>query len=85
MNKYDQPVNNSYFGGTALSIAYTSNVDELKPSEMTVISANYTSVWYRELSFEIPKDLPSCGDEGCLCTWNWIHQVGHLPPVDLLT
>ncbi|WVF70056.1 hypothetical protein IAT40_004843 [Kwoniella sp. CBS 6097] len=77
MNAYDGPVDNSFFGGTALAIAYTSDVDSLKPNDMTIISVNYNSVWEREISYAIPAGLPACPPGGCLCTWNWIHQGNH--------
>ncbi|KAL7423042.1 hypothetical protein Q5752_002341 [Cryptotrichosporon argae] len=76
-NKFGQPLNVSLFGGTALAIAYTSDVNALKPSDMTVISINYTSPWQRETIYQIPAGLPACPANGCLCTWNWIHQQNH--------
>jgi hypothetical protein len=75
MNKFGQAVDNSKFGGTALAIAYTSDVGSLQPNDMTVISVNYNSVWEREISYDIPAGLPPCPEGGCLCTWNWIHQA----------
>lgn len=67
-------VDPSRFGGTALAIAYTSDVASLQPSDMTVISVNHYSPWTREISYAIPAGLPPCPAGGCLCTWNWIHQ-----------
>lgn len=75
MNKFGQPVDYSKFGGTALAIAYTSDVGSLQPNDMTVISVNHNSVWEREISYDIPAGLPPCPEGGCLCTWNWIHQA----------
>jgi hypothetical protein len=76
MNTFGQPPNISWFGGTALAIAYTSDANALQPSDLTVISVNYTSVWWRQTEYQIPSGLPSCPEGGCLCTWNWIHEVG---------
>lgn len=55
-------------------------MDKVKPTDFTVITVNYTSVWTREVVYQIPEGMPKCGDGGCLCTWNWIHQVslGHM-------
>ncbi len=64
-----------WFGGTALAIAYTSDVTNLKPNDLTVISINYASVWTRITTFNIPTGMPACPSGGCLCTWNWIHEV----------
>jgi hypothetical protein len=77
MNKFNSTtIDYSKFGGTALAIAYTSDVASLQPNDMTVISVNHNSVWEREISYDIPAGLPPCPSGGCLCTWNWIHQSG---------
>ncbi|EIW73496.1 hypothetical protein TREMEDRAFT_59670 [Tremella mesenterica DSM 1558] len=64
--------NISWLGGSALAISYTSDVDSLGPDNMTVISVNATSPWWRLTTYEIPV-LPPCPPGGCLCTWNWFH------------
>jgi len=70
-------LNTTWFGGTALAIAYTSDITKVKPSDMTVISVNTVSPWYRNTDYKIPAGLPACPSGGCLCTWNWIHQANH--------
>ncbi|KAK8858674.1 hypothetical protein IAR55_002903 [Kwoniella newhampshirensis] len=75
MNPRGPNPNRSLFGGSCLAISYTSNVAQLRPSDMTVISCNHTSPWWRLTRYEIPSGLPECGQDGCLCTWNWIHQA----------
>ncbi|WVW86538.1 hypothetical protein I302_108587 [Kwoniella bestiolae CBS 10118] len=77
MNTYNSTVDNKWFGGTALAIAYTSDVANLKPNDLTVISVNQNSVWERQISYKIPSGMPPCPSGGCLCSWNWIHQGGH--------
>jgi len=72
-NNFGAPLNRSLFGGTALAIAYTSDVENLKPNNMTIISVNLTSPWTREVTYWIPADLPPCPKGGCLVTWNWVH------------
>lgn len=78
-NSFDSPYppNTTWFGGTAIAIAYTSDINAVKPSDMTVISVNYTSPWKRLTEYQIPAGLPACPDDGCLCTWNWIHRGGN--------
>nr|XP_018260028.1 uncharacterized protein I303_08100 [Kwoniella dejecticola CBS 10117]OBR82186.1 hypothetical protein I303_08100 [Kwoniella dejecticola CBS 10117] len=78
MNTYNGTVDNKWFGGSALAIAYTSDVGSLQPNDMTVISVNQNSVWEREISYQIPAGMPPCPSGGCLCSWNWIHQGGHV-------
>ncbi|GFZ45114.1 hypothetical protein JCM24511_02840 [Saitozyma sp. JCM 24511] len=77
MNNFGEAPNISYFGGTSLAIAYTSDISTIQPSDLTVISVNYSSVWWRETAYEIPAGLPSCPSGGCLCTWNWLHEADH--------
>ncbi|WWD18568.1 hypothetical protein CI109_103021 [Kwoniella shandongensis] len=67
----------SLFGGSCLAISYTSDVAALRPNDMTVISCNHTSPWWRVTKYQIPAGMPECGEEGCLCTWNWVHQAAH--------
>jgi hypothetical protein len=49
----------------------------VKPNDMTIISVNYTSPWYRLTDYAIPANLPPCPEGGCICTWNWVHLAGH--------
>lgn len=77
VNRFDKPVYNKWFGGTALAIAYTSDAANLQPNDLTVISVHHNSVWFREVSYDIPAGLPPCPPGGCLCTWNWIHRAGN--------
>lgn len=73
-NRYDNAtVDPALFGGTALAIAYTSDVANLKPSDMTVISVNQKGPWTRVTDYRIPAGMPPCPAGGCLCTWNWLH------------
>ncbi|CDZ98793.1 hypothetical protein [Phaffia rhodozyma] len=75
---FGEAVDDSKFGGCALAIAYESDVKKLKPEDFTIFSVNHSCVWYREISFEVPQDLPECDDEkGCHCTWNWIHTANN--------
>jgi len=60
------PVNASALGGSALAIAYTSNYTSLTPNDMTIISVNYTSPWFRLTDYAIPANLPECPEGGCI-------------------
>ena len=59
--------------GCALAITYKSDASSVKPEDFTVFTTNQTCVWHRFTDFQIPADLPACPDEGCLCSFNWIH------------
>lgn len=61
--------------GCALSIAYTSDEHNVKPEDFSVISVNYNCPWFKNVDFDIPKGLPECPEEGCICMWGWIHSA----------
>ena len=45
--------------GCGLAIAYTDDVNSIKPEDFTVFSTNHTCVWKRETWFDIPADSKS--------------------------
>ncbi|KAJ9096401.1 hypothetical protein QFC21_005223 [Naganishia friedmannii] len=59
--------------GTSIAIAYESDINKLTPEMFSVISVNYTSVWFQQTDYHIPGDLPACPAGGCICMWSWIH------------
>ena len=76
-NRFGQSTNIKRFGGTALGIAYTSNINAVKPNDMTIISVNYASPWNRQVGYKIPSGMPPCPSGGCICSWNWIHRANN--------
>ncbi|ORY31423.1 hypothetical protein BCR39DRAFT_92543 [Naematelia encephala] len=66
------PPDPKWLGGTALAIAYTNDSANLKPSDMVVFTANYTSLFWHWQTYQIPDKMPPCPGF-CLCTFNWIH------------
>ncbi|KAI0649146.1 hypothetical protein C8Q79DRAFT_495002 [Trametes meyenii] len=60
--------------GCALAIAYKSDVNDIKPEDFVVFSVNHTCVWEMHTKFEVPN-LPPCPEDGCHCSWNWIHST----------
>lgn len=72
---YEQ-LDRQQFGGTAIGIAYTDDITAVQPEDFTIITVNHTSPWFRLTDYTIPKDLPPCPENGCLCTWSWIHTIG---------
>ena len=61
-------------GGCALSVAYKSDFDDVKPEDLVIFSVNQTCVWYLHTYFEIPKDMPPCPNGKCICAWHWNHM-----------
>lgn len=53
----------------ALALAYVANVEELHPDNFTVISVRH-DCGKPEVTFDIPRNLPDCPDEGCHCLWS---------------
>jgi hypothetical protein len=76
-NRFGQSVSVKAFGGTSLGIAYTSDINSLRPNDMTIISVNYASPWTRQVAYKIPAGMPPCPSGGCICSWNWIHRAGN--------
>ncbi|KAJ4475502.1 hypothetical protein J3R30DRAFT_3772371 [Lentinula aciculospora] len=64
--------NQSMAAGTALAIAYTSDVSSLKPEDLVVFSVAYNTPWKRLTTYDIPASLPACPEGGCICAWGWI-------------
>ncbi|KAI0250269.1 hypothetical protein BJV78DRAFT_601752 [Lactifluus subvellereus] len=62
-------------GGCALGVAYESDPYKIKPEDFTIFSVNQTCVWYRFTDFQIPKMMPKCPNEKCICAWFWIHRA----------
>lgn len=61
--------------GCALSIAYTSDVNSIKPEDLAIFSVNHQCVWSVNTGFQVPQNMPPCPDGGCICAWHWIHSV----------
>ncbi|WVQ80688.1 hypothetical protein IAT38_002793 [Cryptococcus sp. DSM 104549] len=77
MNPLGADPDKGLFGGTCLAIAYESDERKVRPEDMTVISCNHTSPWWRVTEYKVPAGMPRCPEVGCLCTWNWVHQAAH--------
>jgi len=60
--------------GSAIAIAYKSDVHDIKPEEFVVISTNQSSPYYVHTSYSFPAGLPECPEGGCHCMWGWIHS-----------
>ncbi|KAI0703797.1 hypothetical protein BC835DRAFT_1303060 [Cytidiella melzeri] len=60
--------------GSAIAIAYKSDVNDVKPEDFVIISTKRQSPWYLNNDFQIPAGLPACPEGGCICAWFWIHE-----------
>ena len=60
--------------GCAMGIAYKSDIKEVKPEDITIFSVNTKCVLHLHTIYDIPKAMPPCPKDGCICTHNWIHS-----------
>ncbi|KZV97742.1 hypothetical protein EXIGLDRAFT_729854 [Exidia glandulosa HHB12029] len=56
--------------GTVLMISYNSDINDVTPDNLVVISVLANSPWKRLVEYDIPADLPGCDD--CICGWSWV-------------
>ncbi|KAF9056913.1 hypothetical protein BDP27DRAFT_1372961 [Rhodocollybia butyracea] len=64
--------NQSMAAGTALAIAYVSDIADVTPENLVVFSVAYNTPWKRMTTYDIPADMPACPEGGCICGWGWI-------------
>lgn len=65
--------------GCGLGIAYkspneVSDLDQIKAKDITIFSVVNDCVKKRDVTFQIPKDMPPCPPGGCICSWFWQGQ-----------
>ena len=61
-------------GGCALSVAYKSDANDVKPEDLVIFSVQHKCVWNLHTHFKIPSDMPPCPNGKCTCAWHWIHK-----------
>ncbi|KAF9256181.1 hypothetical protein L218DRAFT_975456 [Marasmius fiardii PR-910] len=59
-------INEQTAAGTVFAIAYKSDPLAVTPEELTVFTVKHNTVWYREVTYEVPN-LPACPQDGCVC------------------
>ncbi|KAG8212930.1 hypothetical protein J3R82DRAFT_11288 [Butyriboletus roseoflavus] len=60
--------------GCGLGIAYKDNVNDVQPADFTIFTVNHTCVWDRYTDFSVPKNMPPCPNNLCICAFFWIHS-----------
>lgn len=60
--------------GCGIGIVDKANVNDIKPEDFAIFSANHTCPWYSENVFHVPADMPACSEGVCHCAWFWIHS-----------
>ncbi|KAF5369151.1 hypothetical protein D9757_011074 [Collybiopsis confluens] len=64
--------NQSMAAGTALAIAYVSDINQVTPSNLVVFSVAYNTPWKLDTTYQVPAAMPPCPEGGCICGWGWI-------------
>ncbi|KAF8315042.1 hypothetical protein DL93DRAFT_2039347, partial [Clavulina sp. PMI_390] len=64
--------NHTRAAGTALAIADVENLDDVTPENLVVFSVAPETPWTREVTYDIPADMPACTGKWCICAWGWV-------------
>jgi hypothetical protein len=59
-------------GGTALAIAYKSDIDDVQLEDLVVFSTAPNTPWKRLTDYDRPAQMPLCPEDGCICAWVWV-------------
>ncbi|KIO31600.1 hypothetical protein M407DRAFT_67766 [Tulasnella calospora MUT 4182] len=60
--------------GCGIGIVDKANVNDIKPEDFAIFSANHTCPWFTCNVFHVPADMPACSEGVCHCAWFWIHS-----------
>eukprot|EP00026_Physarum_polycephalum_P009367 Phypoly_transcript_09488.p1 GENE.Phypoly_transcript_09488~~Phypoly_transcript_09488.p1 ORF type:complete len:309 (+),score=50.30 Phypoly_transcript_09488:421-1347(+) len=65
-------------GGTAIGIAYKSELSQVQPTDFVIVSVVEDSISRQLQTYDFPS-LPACpfdsnGIQKCICSWFWIHR-----------
>ncbi|KAG5644957.1 hypothetical protein DXG03_007327 [Asterophora parasitica] len=64
--------NRANAAGTVFAISYQSDIKKVTPENLVVFTVRANTPWLRVTSYSVPKDLPPCPPEGCICAWGWV-------------
>jgi hypothetical protein len=64
--------NETMAAGTAFAISYQSDIKKVTPDNLVVFSVRYHTPWKRLTTYSVPKAMPACPKEGCICAWGWV-------------
>ncbi|EJD38255.1 hypothetical protein AURDEDRAFT_72344 [Auricularia subglabra TFB-10046 SS5] len=58
--------------GTAFAIAYKSDIHKVTMDDLVVFTVAPNTPYKRIAKYKVPKLLPACPPEGCICAWGWV-------------
>ncbi|KAL8292099.1 hypothetical protein RQP46_001565 [Phenoliferia psychrophenolica] len=62
--------------GCALGIANVDNIEDTNMDNIVIFSVQPNCVQNKMTSFDIPKMMPECSGEKCICGWFWLPENG---------
>ncbi|GAA6007472.1 hypothetical protein JCM11491_004174 [Sporobolomyces phaffii] len=71
-----EAIDEDLLSGCALAIADKDDIEQVGWDDLAVFSVNQRCVRDRVTSFEIPKQLPKCSGDKCICAWLWLANNG---------
>lgn len=71
-----EPVNDTLLSGCALAIANVDDIEDVTWDNLVIFSVQQQCVKKKMTSFEVPKMMPPCSGEKCICGWFWLAETG---------
>jgi hypothetical protein len=69
-----KPVKDELLRGCGLAIAYKSDVKQVKKEDFVIFSVKHKCVKDMRTEYDIPKGMPPCPNNKCICAWFWQGQ-----------
>ncbi|TMW59784.1 hypothetical protein Poli38472_004853 [Pythium oligandrum] len=58
--------------GTAFAISYVSDIKDVTMENLVVFTTLAHTPWKRKGVYQVPKYMPACPPQGCMCAWLWV-------------
>ncbi|TMW59783.1 hypothetical protein Poli38472_004852 [Pythium oligandrum] len=58
--------------GTAFAISYVSELEDVTMENLVVFTTLEHTPWKRKGVYQVPKNMPACPPQGCICAWLWV-------------
>ncbi|ORY51762.1 hypothetical protein BCR35DRAFT_310676 [Leucosporidium creatinivorum] len=69
-------IDDDLLSGCAIGIADVDNIEDVTMDNLAIISVQSQCVRQKVTSFDIPKRLPPCSGDKCICAWFWLANNG---------
>ncbi|KZV82398.1 hypothetical protein EXIGLDRAFT_346376 [Exidia glandulosa HHB12029] len=58
--------------GTVFAISYNSDMGKVNMDNLVVFTVAEKTPYKRIATYQVPKLMPACPPEGCICAWGWV-------------